>query len=372
MGDRRDGRGARRCGGAGGLGALVAQPGGPRAGRLRSGRLGACGGGLAPELKGGSGRSADPEVLRIYARAQVRLGRDQAAAAIYEGRLASAEARARGRVPEGAGDGPHGPAGGRVGDLGARREGRRGSRRDARSLHAALLPAPADGPGPRRGPAAVEATRLGGPGPVPAGGDRRVHRRPAGRRGGPRAGPPARARGPRRPVRRGPLSQAPGAQPAPAGPRGRGRERSSRRSARRRPVVLGGRGPRGRVAAEPGLPPAEPHGRGRPGPGPLRLVWRRASPDARARPLCRVGGLPALPPRREPQVRRHPAYAIVLSRKGTRGLTRARSARPRPRRSQGPAHDRAQGRTRSRPAARSTIGSPGWSWSMPSARPSTT
>ncbi len=43
---------------------------------------------LRAELKSGPGRSVDPELFRIYARAQVRMGRDEAGAAIYEGRLA--------------------------------------------------------------------------------------------------------------------------------------------------------------------------------------------------------------------------------------------------------------------------------------------
>jgi hypothetical protein len=46
---------------------------------------------LRGDMRGESIRSADPETLRIYARALVRLGRDPAANALYEGRLASAE-----------------------------------------------------------------------------------------------------------------------------------------------------------------------------------------------------------------------------------------------------------------------------------------
>src|SRR5262249_7448052 len=46
---------------------------------------------LRGEVRGESIRSADPETLRIYARTLVRLGRDPAANALYEGRLASAE-----------------------------------------------------------------------------------------------------------------------------------------------------------------------------------------------------------------------------------------------------------------------------------------
>jgi len=38
-------------------------------------------------LATGTGRHADPEVLRVYARALARLERDEAAAAIYGGRL---------------------------------------------------------------------------------------------------------------------------------------------------------------------------------------------------------------------------------------------------------------------------------------------
>ena len=46
---------------------------------------------LRGEMKGDSARTADPEILRIYARTLVRLGRDPAAASLYEGRLASAD-----------------------------------------------------------------------------------------------------------------------------------------------------------------------------------------------------------------------------------------------------------------------------------------
>jgi tetratricopeptide (TPR) repeat protein len=46
---------------------------------------------LRGEMRSESGRPADPEVLRLYARTLVRLERDSAANAIYEGRLASAD-----------------------------------------------------------------------------------------------------------------------------------------------------------------------------------------------------------------------------------------------------------------------------------------
>ncbi len=187
MGDRRDGRGARRRAGAGRPRALGAGPATrarrptiagdwERAARGPAGR----GEGRRP-LGGSRGLAASTRA------AQVRMGRDTAAAGDLRRPAGGVRgARARGRVPEGPGDGPHRPAGGRLELWEQRREGWARSSPRCSIIHAALRAAPADGPGPRRRPVGWRRQ----PGWEARGlfllaRDRRADRRPARRGGGP-------------------------------------------------------------------------------------------------------------------------------------------------------------------------------------------
>ena len=149
-----------------------------------------------------------------------------------------------------------------------------------------------------------------------------LHRRSRRCRRGLRAGARARAGRPRRPARRRPTTASSwrgtcSGWAAPPRPRPLKAIRPASDDS-----TSATDGSRGRMAAEPGLSPAGPHGRALPTPwrgsGSYR---RRAPPDARARPLCGLGRLRAVPsPRESEPTQRTRHNAILPPRAGLLGL----------------------------------------------------